>query len=118
MGQRYLTHKLFFPYDDNQSFTYRSFQRWVALSPNPPSMIDEEKEEATTHRVSHPSLCKCEYRSQLANPPTGLDYTPFWRCYIPLSVIPNKRYHFFVVLEVLIFKKPSGQFFGLIVMSH
>jgi hypothetical protein len=31
-----------------------------------------------------------------------LNYTPFWRCPIPLSVIPHKRCHLFVVLEVFI----------------
>jgi hypothetical protein len=67
---------LLFPYDDNQSSSYHSFQRWVAPPPNPPPMTDEE-EEAMTHHVSHPPLCKCEYRSQLVNPPTRLDYTPF-----------------------------------------
>jgi hypothetical protein len=40
--------QILFSYDDNQSFPYRSFQRWVAPPPNPPSMTDEEKEEATT----------------------------------------------------------------------
>jgi hypothetical protein len=64
MNQRCLTHKFFFSsYDDNQSFPYHNFQRWVAPPPNPPPMSDEEKEEATTHHVSHPSLCKCGYRS-------------------------------------------------------
>jgi hypothetical protein len=54
-------------------------------------MIDEEKEEATTRCVSHPPLCKYGYHLQLANPPTRFDYTPFWRCPIPLSVIAHKR---------------------------
>jgi hypothetical protein len=92
----------FSPYDDNQSFSYHSFKRWVAPPPNPPPLTYEEKEEATTHRVSYLPLCKCGYRSQLANPLTGLDYTLFSRYPIPLLVIPHKRCHFFVVLEVFI----------------
>jgi hypothetical protein len=50
-----------------------------------------EKEEATTHRVMNPPLSKCEYRLELATPPPGLDYTPFWCCPILLSVITHKR---------------------------
>jgi hypothetical protein len=45
---------LLFPYDDNESFPYRSFQRLVPPPPNPPLKTDKEKEEATTHRLSHP----------------------------------------------------------------
>jgi hypothetical protein len=41
-------------------------------------MTNEEEEEATTHRVRDPLLCKCGYRSQLPNQPNGLDYTPFF----------------------------------------
>jgi hypothetical protein len=52
---------LLFPYDDNQSFLYRNFQRWLPSPPNPPPMIDEEKKEVMTHRVSHTPLCKCGY---------------------------------------------------------
>jgi hypothetical protein len=69
--------QILFSYDDNQSFLYRSLQCWVAPPPNPPPMADEEKEEAMTHRVNHPPLCKYGYRSQLVNPSTSLDYTPF-----------------------------------------
>jgi hypothetical protein len=50
-------------------------------------MTDEEKDEASTHRVRNPSTCKCGYRAELVNPPPGLDYTLFFRCPIPLSVI-------------------------------
>jgi hypothetical protein len=60
-------------------------------------MTDEEKEEATTRCVRNPPLCKCGYRSQLANPPKGLDYTPFWRCPIPLSVKLHKILSLFVI---------------------
>jgi hypothetical protein len=82
-------------YDQNKSFLYHSFKRWVPSPPNPPPMTDEEKEEATTRRVSHPPLCKCGYCFELVNPPTRLDYTPFLYCPIPLSVIVHKRCHSF-----------------------
>jgi hypothetical protein len=68
---------LLFAYDGNESSLYRNIQHWVPPSPNPPPMIDEKKEEETTRRVLNPPLCKCGYRSKLANPATGLDYTPF-----------------------------------------
>jgi len=90
---------LLFAYD-RKSSPYHSFKRWVPPPPNPPPMTDEEKEEATTHRVRNTPLCKCGYRSELANPPVGLDYTPFWRCPIVLSVIFYK--HTFVVVIKLI----------------
>jgi hypothetical protein len=50
-------------------------------------MTDEEKDEASTHRARNPPACKCGYRAELVNPHIGLDYTPFFRCPIPLSVI-------------------------------
>jgi hypothetical protein len=62
-------------------------------------MIDEEKEEAGSRCVMQPPLCKCGYRSKLANPPIGLDYTPFWRYPIPLLVIAHKRCHPLVVMK-------------------
>jgi hypothetical protein len=81
---------LLFPYDRNESSPLRSFKRWVPSPPNPLPIIDEEKDEVTTRRVHNPPMCKCGYRSELANPPAGLDYTPFFRCLIPLSVILYK----------------------------
>jgi hypothetical protein len=36
-------------------------------------------------------VCKRGYGFELASPPAGLDYTLFWRCHIPLSVILQKR---------------------------
>jgi hypothetical protein len=54
-------------------------------------MIDEEKDKASTHRVHNPPVCKCGYHPELVNPPTGLDYTPFFHCPVPLSVILDKR---------------------------
>jgi hypothetical protein len=66
-------------------------------------MTDEEKEEATTHHVRNPPLCKYGYRFELVNPPTGLDYTPFWCCRIPLSVIAHKRSLSVVVMKLLIY---------------
>jgi hypothetical protein len=40
-------------------------------------MMDEEKAEATTHRIRHTPPCKCGYCSELVNPPPVLDYMPF-----------------------------------------
>jgi hypothetical protein len=91
---------LLFPYDRNESFPYHSLKRWVPPPPNPSSMTDEEKEEAITRCFNNPPLCKCGYHSELANPPTGLDYTPFWHYHIPLWVIAHKRS--LVVMKVLI----------------
>jgi hypothetical protein len=93
---------LLFPYNRNESFLYHNFNRWVLPPLNPLPMTDEEKEEATTRHVSHPPLCKYGYHSELVNPLTGLDYTPFWQRPIALSVISNKGCHSFVVMKVLI----------------
>ncbi len=73
--------------DRNKSSPLRFFKRWVPPPPNPPPMTDEEKDEASTRRVCNPPTCKCGYRAELVNLPPGLDYTPFFRCPIPLSVI-------------------------------
>jgi hypothetical protein len=78
---------LLFPYDRNESFLLGSFKRCVPPPPNTPPMIDEEKDEASTHRVHNPPACKYDYCAELVNPPPGLDYTPFFHCPIPLSVI-------------------------------
>jgi hypothetical protein len=69
---------LLFPYDRNESSPLRSFKYWVPPPPNLLLMTDEEKEEVTTHRVCNSPTCKCGYRSELVNPPAGLDYTLFW----------------------------------------
>jgi hypothetical protein len=61
----------FSPNDRNESSLLRSFKQWVP-PPNPPPIIGE-KDEATTHRVCNPPMCKCGYHSELANPPAGLD---------------------------------------------
>jgi hypothetical protein len=82
---------LLFPYDRNESSPLRSIKRWVPLPPNPPPMIDEEKDEATTHHVCNSPVCKHGYGFELATPPARLDYTLFWRCHIPLLVILQKR---------------------------
>jgi hypothetical protein len=68
---------ILFLYDKTKSSLLRTYKRWVPPPLNPPSMIDEERDEATTHHVSNPPLCKCGYHSELMNPATGLDYTPF-----------------------------------------
>jgi hypothetical protein len=68
-------HILFFPYDRNDSSLLRYFKRWVLPPPNPSPMIDEEKDEVSTHRVRNPPACKYDYRAELVNPFTGLDYT-------------------------------------------
>jgi hypothetical protein len=64
-------------------------------------MTDEEKDEVSTHRVCNLPACKCGYRTELVNSATGLDYTPFFRYPIPLSVILFKRLIFFVVIKIL-----------------
>jgi hypothetical protein len=87
----------FSPYDRSEYFLYCSFKYWVPPPPNLLPIIDEENEEATTHRVGNPSLCKCGYQSQLTNPPNGLDYTPFWCCPISLLVILRKIISIFVI---------------------
>jgi hypothetical protein len=79
------------PYDRNESSLLRSFKRWVTPPPNPSSMTDEEKDEASTHRVRNPPTYKCGYRAELVNPSVGLDYTLFFYCPIPLSIILDKR---------------------------
>jgi hypothetical protein len=88
---------LLFPYDRSESFPYYSFKRWIPTPPNSPLMTDEEKKEATIRRVREPPFCKCGYRSQLVNPPNGLDYTLFWHCHIPLSVKLHKITSLFVI---------------------
>jgi hypothetical protein len=60
-------------------------------------MIDEEKKEATTCHVANPPA----YCSELATPPDGLDYTPFFRCPILLSIILHKRLHILVMIKIL-----------------
>jgi hypothetical protein len=68
---------LLFPYDRNKSSPLRSFKRWVPPPSNPPPMTDDEKDEESTRCVCNPSACKCGYRTELVNPPAGLDYTVF-----------------------------------------
>jgi hypothetical protein len=53
-------------------------------------MTDEEKDEASSRRVRNSPVYNCGYRAELVNPPVGLDYTPFFRCPIPLTVILDK----------------------------
>jgi hypothetical protein len=71
-----------------------SFKRWVSSPPNSPPMTDEEKDESSTHRVRNSLACKCGYRAKLVNPLARLDYTPFFHCMIPLSVILFKMLKF------------------------
>jgi hypothetical protein len=93
---------LLFPYDRNESFPLRSFKHWVPPSPNPPSMIDEEKDKASTRCVYNLPACKCGYHAELVNPPPELDYTPFFRCPIPLSVILDNMLYiiYFIVIKI------------------
>jgi hypothetical protein len=62
-------------------------------------MIDEEKNEASTHCVRNPPAYKCGYRSELVYPPTGLDYTQFFHCPIALTVILDKRLYILLWLK-------------------
>jgi hypothetical protein len=82
---------LLFPYDRNESSLLWSFKRLVPPPLNPPSMIDEEKDEASAHRTWNPPACKCGYHAELVNLLAGLDYTLLFCCSIPLSVILFKR---------------------------
>jgi hypothetical protein len=82
---------LLFPYDMNESSSLQSFKHWVHPPPNPLSVIDEEKDEASTRRVHNPPVCKYGYRAELVNPPAGLDYTLFFLCPICLLIILDKR---------------------------
>jgi hypothetical protein len=94
---------LLFSYDRNESSPLWSFKRWVPLPSNPPPMTDEEKDEASTHRVRNPPACKCGYLAELVNPPSGLDYTPFFRCLIPLSVILDNMLYILLWLKYLVY---------------
>jgi hypothetical protein len=64
-------------------------------------MTNAEKGEASVHRVRNPPAYKCGYRAELVNPPVVLDYTLFFHCPIPLTVILAKDVIFFVVIKVL-----------------
>jgi hypothetical protein len=64
-------------------------------------MTDAEKDETSARRVRNPPACKCVHRAKLVNPPIELDYTPFFRCPIPLTVILAKEVIYFVVIKVL-----------------
>jgi hypothetical protein len=66
-------------------------------------MIDEENDGASTRRIRNPPACKCGYRAELVNPPPGLDYTPFFRCLIPLSVILDNMLYIFLWLKYLVY---------------
>jgi hypothetical protein len=94
---------LLFPYDRNESSLLRSFKRWVPSPPNLPPMTDEDKNEASTHRVRNPPVCKCGYRAELVNPPPGLDYTLFFRCPVPLSVILDNILYILLWLKYLVY---------------
>jgi hypothetical protein len=48
-----------FLYDRNASSLLCSFKRCVPPSPNPSSMIDEEKYEASIRCIRNPPACKC-----------------------------------------------------------
>jgi hypothetical protein len=64
-------------------------------------MTDVEKDKASARCVRNPPACKCGYRAELVNPPTGLDYTLFFHCSIPLMVIVAKEIIYLVVIKVL-----------------
>jgi hypothetical protein len=104
---------LLFPYDMNESSPLQSFNRWVHPPPNPLPMTDEEKDEASTHRVRNPPACKCGYRAELVNPPPGLDYTPFFCCPIPLSLILDKMLYILLWLKYLVYVNDIGMYYVL-----
>jgi hypothetical protein len=81
---------LLFLYESNESSPFCSFKHWVPPPPNPPPMIDE-KDEASICCIRNPPTCKCGYRAELVYPPAGLDYTSFFGCPIPLTVILDKK---------------------------
>jgi hypothetical protein len=87
---------ILFPYDRNGSSPFRTFKHWVPPPPNPPPMTYAEKDEASAHRDRNPPACKCGYRAELVNPPVGLNYTPFFHCLIPLTVILAKMLYIFL----------------------
>jgi hypothetical protein len=64
-------------------------------------MTDAEKDKASVRRVRNPPACKSGYRAELVNPPAELDYTSFFRCPIPLTVIVPKEVIYLVVIKVL-----------------
>jgi hypothetical protein len=64
-------------------------------------MTDAEKDEASACHVCNPTACKYGYHAKLANPPDRLDYTPFFCCPIPLTVIVAKEVIYLVVNKVL-----------------
>jgi hypothetical protein len=64
-------------------------------------MTNAEKDEASARRARNPPVCKCDYHAELVNPPAGLDYTPFFRCLISLTVIVAKEVIYLVVIKVL-----------------
>jgi hypothetical protein len=92
MDLRHLFHRFFFSHMIGMILLHcATSKRWVPPPQNPPPMIDDEKDKASTRCVGNPPACKCGYRAELVNPPAGLDYTPFFRCSIPLTVILDKR---------------------------
>jgi hypothetical protein len=94
---------LLFLYDRNESSLLRFFKWWVPPPPNPPSITDEEKDEASTHSVRNSHVCKCSYRAELVNPASGLDYTPFFCCSIPLSIILENMLYILLWLKYLVY---------------
>jgi hypothetical protein len=92
---------ILFSYDRNESSPFFSFKRWVPPPLNPSPMTDAKKDEASDCRVRNPPKCKFGYRAELVHPPAGLDYTLFFRCLFPLTVIVAKEVIYLVVIKVL-----------------
>jgi hypothetical protein len=90
---------LLFSYDKNESSPLRYFKCWVS----PPPMTDKKNDESSTHRVRNPPTYKCGYRAELVNPPSELDYTPFFRCPISLSVILDNMLYILLWLKYLVY---------------
>jgi hypothetical protein len=64
-------------------------------------MTDAEKDKASARRIRNPPACKCGYHVELVNPPSGLDYTLFFHCLIPLMVIVAKEVIYLIMIKVL-----------------
>jgi hypothetical protein len=66
-------------------------------------MIDKEKDETSTCRIRNPPSCECGYSAKLVYPPAGLDYTLFFCCPIPWTVILDKMLYILLWLKYWVY---------------